>query len=765
MTDSSTRTQATIVRRRIAVKGIVQGVGFRPTVYRLAHVHGLAGWVLNDSAGVKIEVEGDAKEIDGFIEDLKTNPPPLSQITGLSAEDIPVQGEDEFVIKPSDDTERRSGLISPDVATCEDCRREMFNRRDRRYRYPFINCTNCGPRYTIIRTIPYDRPKTTMAHFEMCSRCSREYHDPANRRFHAQPNACPDCGPSLTLLNASGGLVRTKDPVGEAALLLHSGKVVAVKGIGGFHLAADAANEGAVRRLRERKRREEKPFAVMSRSPDKIREYAVISDEEEELLSSWQRPIVLLRKTKRHAIAPSVAPRSKFFGVMLPYSPVHHLLLAEDVLALVMTSGNPADEPITADNTEALKRLEGIADAFLVHDRDICVRTDDSVARVQRGTRLLMRRARGYVPAPIALKDGGPIVLGVGAELRNTVCIARGDEAFLSQHIGDVKKFHTLRYLEKIVEHMKKILEVEPEAIAHDLHPDYFSTRYARERAGVKLIGIQHHHAHIASCLAEHRLDKDVIGLSFDGLGYGTDGRIWGGEFLVADTANFRRIGHFKYVRMPGGDVAVEKPPRMALSLLLDAFDGDLKAAGIPMLDQFKKTDLKLLVTILQGGINTPKTSSLGRLFDAVSAMLGVCNEASYEGQPAIELEGIADEVCTESYDFMISPNGSALQVDMAPAIRQIVRDIRDGVDRAAIAGRFHNTIVNVSLEMCLRIREKYSLDTVAFSGGVFQNLLLAERLASELTRSGFEVLQHHHVPPNDGGLSLGQAVIARTRM
>ncbi|MEW6358352.1 MAG: carbamoyltransferase HypF [Planctomycetota bacterium] len=765
MTESSTRTQTTIARRRIAVKGIVQGVGFRPTVYRLAQAHGLAGWVLNDSTGVKIEIEGDVRAIERFIEDLRSNPPPLAQVTGLAVQDIPPQGEVEFVIKPSADVERRTGLISPDVATCSDCLREMFNRRDRRHRYPFINCTNCGPRYTIIRTIPYDRPKTTMARFQMCSKCSREYHDPANRRFHAQPNACAECGPSLTLLNANGSPARTKDPVGEAVLLLHSGKIVAVKGIGGFHLAADAANEGAVRRLRERKRREEKPFAIMSKNLDRVREYAVVSDEEEELLSSWQRPIVLLRKNEKHAVAPSVAPRSKFFGVMLPYSPLHHLLLAEDFLALVMTSGNPSDEPLTADNAEAVERLQGLADAFLVHDREIYVRTDDSVARVQRGARLLMRRARGYVPAPIALRDGGPIVLGVGAELRNTVCIARGAEAFLSQHIGDVKNFHTLRYLEKTVEHMKKILEAEPEAIAHDLHPDYFSTRYAQERAGVKLIGIQHHHAHIASCLAEHQRDEDVIGLAFDGLGYGTDGKVWGGEFLVADTANFRRVGHFKYVRMPGGDAAVEKPPRMALSLLLDAFDGDLKAARIPMLDQFKEADLKLLAQILEGGINTPETSSLGRLFDSVSAMLGVCDRASYEGQPAIELEGVADEACTESYDYVISPNESASQVDMAQAIRRIVRDIRDGVGRAVIAARFHNTIVNLSLDMCLRIREKYGLGTVAFSGGVFQNLLLAERLGGELTRSGFEVLQHYHAPPNDGGLALGQAVIARTRI
>lgn len=764
MSETSTNTPPT-ARKHIVVKGIVQGVGFRPFVYRLAKAHGLGGWVINDSVGVQIEVEGDPGRIARFLAELQAEPPPLARIIEVVAEDAPLAGEREFQIRPSAELEKRTGLISPDVATCPDCLREMLQRRNRRYLYPFINCTNCGPRYTIIRGIPYDRPKTTMARFQMCPKCALEYADPADRRFHAQPNACAACGPRLTLLSANGHEIRTKDPISEAVGMLHSGKIVAVKGIGGFHLAVDATNEEAVRRLRERKRREEKPLAVMSRDLRKIEEYACVSDEEAELLETWQRPIVLLRKKTGNRIAPSVAPVSKFFGAMLPYSPLHHLLLAKDFLALVMTSGNPSDEPLTADNAEALKRLKGIADAFLVHDRDIHVRLDDSVARVQRGTRLLIRRARGFAPAPILLKDGGPIVLGVGAELRNTICLLRGKEAFLSQHIGDVGNFHTLQYFEKVTEHLKRILEIEPEVIAHDLHPDYFSTRYAQDRAGVRLIGVQHHHAHIAGCLAERQTDEEVIGLSFDGTGYGTDGKIWGGEFLVANIANFRRVGHFKYVPMPGGDAAVVNPPRMAVSFLLDAFGGDLDGVGIPMLEQFEPKDLALLRKMVQSRINAPETSSLGRLFDAVSGMLGVCRRASYEGQPAIELEAVADESCTGAYDFAIAADATASQVDMAPAIRQIVKDIRDGVGPPIVSAKFHNAVANASLAMCLRIREKYPLRKVALSGGVFQNLLLAERLSGELTQNGFEVLQHREAPPNDGGLSLGQAVVARTRM
>jgi len=748
-------------RLHVEVSGIVQGVGFRPFVYRLAKKFNLGGWVLNDSRGVVIEVEGDDRDLGSFVEELRASAPPLARIVQVKTSRAEPIGETSFRIVESVSREERTVLISPDVATCDDCLREMFDPDDRRFHYPFINCTNCGPRYTIIRDIPYDRPNTTMSKFKMCPLCEAEYHDPADRRFHAQPNACWDCGPRLILCDADGNEISTDAPIARVTEMLKEGLTVAIKGLGGFHLAVDATNDEAVRRLRARKKREQKPLAVMSKDIPTIRRYAFVNEVEERLLKSFQRPIVLLRKRQPNPIANSVAPRSRWFGVMLPYTPVHHLIMRGDFIALVMTSGNISEEPICFENEEAMERLRGIADAFLLNDRDIFMRTDDSVTRVQQSGQIILRRARGYVPVPVFLKDDGPAILATGPELKNTICLLRGKEAFLSQHIGDIKNFETLSYLEKTAEHLKRILQIEPEAIAHDMHPDYLSTRWAQEQKGLPLFAVQHHHAHIASCMAEHQLEEKVIGVAFDGTGYGTDGRIWGGEFLVCDLSGFERAGHFKYTPMPGGDAAVENPIRMAVAHLYQIWGKDTRDLELKALETISEAQLRVLFRMLEGRINCPLTSSVGRLFDSVSALLGICDYASYEGQPAIELEAFADEDCAEAYEWRIEEKDN-LVVDSSVIIHQVVEDIQEGVPREMISARFHNAIAEVTAEVCRKIANKTGLRKVVLSGGVFQNMLISNKLQQLLTRSGLEVFQHSEVPPNDGGVSLGQAVVAR---
>src|ERR1035441_10443536 len=619
------------VRRQIEVSGIVQGVGFRPYVYRLAIGRHLRGTIRNTSAGVTIEIQGPAETVQDFVEHLPAEVPPLARITGFTVNEVPCVAmqigdnhdpDQDFRIVHSRAGEEVRTLISPDVAICPDCLREMFDPTDRRYRYPFINCTNCGPRFTIIRDIPYDRPSTSMAMFQMCPACLAEYENPLDRRFHAQPNACWECGPRVELWDKSGRRIECRDPIVEAVSGLHAGLVVAVKGLGGFHLAVDATNAAAVALLRQRKRRVEKPFAVMVPDFVTAQEVCEIEDAARTVLQSIQRPIVLLPKKTPSVIPAEVAPFNRYLGIFLPYTPFHYLLLAEGGFkALVMTSGNLSEEPIAIDNREAVHRLHGLADYFLVHNRDILLRCDDSVVRVAGGVTRQLRRSRGFVPVPVFLKDDQPSVLAVGGELKNAICLTKGKHAFLSQHVGDLENAESYSFFHEAIEHLERILEIRPEIIAYDLHPDYFSTKWALQQSGVQLVGVQHHHAHIASCMAENHLEGRVIGFALDGTGYGTDGKIWGGEVLIAGYEDFERAAHFEYVPLPGGSAAILEPRRMAISYLFHHFGRDFWGLDVPFTRRLDRGRTETLLRLMQSGINSPLTSSCGRLFDAVAAL------------------------------------------------------------------------------------------------------------------------------------------------
>jgi len=732
-------------------------------VYRIARERGLVGWVRNDPDGVDIEVQGEPHSLDDFAQALAAQPPPLAWVRDTSERTVAPSDDDAFEILQSAKADSRTTLISPDVAVCADCLQELFEPADRRYRYPFINCTNCGPRYTIIQDIPYDRCNTTMRAFEMCADCRREYEDPTDRRFHAQPNACPVCGPEVRLLDSDGRHARSRDDAVRAAVAaLCNGQIAAVKGLGGFHLAIDATNEDAVRRLRRRKHREEKALAVMSRNVAAVRQYADFGHEEEALLTCYQSPIVLLEKRRAAPIAGAVAPQSRYFGAMLPYTPLHHLLLDSDLFALVMTSGNMSEEPIAIGNDEAVRRLGGIADCFLVHNRDISLRSDDSVVRARSSETLFFRRARGYVPVPIPISTQGPDVLAVGGELKNTICLTKGPNAFVSQHVGDLKNLEALRFFEETVDHLQRILEIEPKAIAHDLHPDYLSTRHAKRVADLPLFAVQHHHAHVAGCMAEHQIDGPVIGLAFDGTGYGTDGKVWGCEWLVADAATFRRAAHLRYVPLPGGDHAIRKPARTALAFAFDAYDGDL--ARVRDVVRCADDEASVLASMIDRGVNAPEVSSLGRLFDAASAILGVCESNTYEGQAAIELEATADRREQGSYPFDIARHDGVWILDHRPIIRALIDGVRSRASAARAAARFHNTAISFALDLCVKVREETGVADVVLSGGCFQNEYLTTRLVARLEAAGFRPFSHRRLPPNDGGLSLGQAVIAQAR-
>lgn len=761
-------------RARIQVKGIVQGVGFRPFVFRLAHELGLAGWVRNTPAGVVIEAEGPPTAVSVLLERLEREAPPLAVIGSIQREDLPLAGETGFAILASGCGESLAE-IAPDGEVCPDCLRELFDPVNRRYRYPFINCTNCGPRYSIITGIPYDRLSTTMAHFPMCPACREEYENPSDRRFHAQPIACPECGPRWRLLDRQGNET-AKGPLAEAISLLRAGRIVALKGIGGYHLAVDATNPEAVAELRLRKNRDEKPFALMAPDLPTLRRFAEVTGVEERFLVGPERPIVIVRKRdpigpkeagsgKREAerpIASLVAPGNGYFGVMLPYTPLHHLLLRENFGALVMTSGNLSDEPIAYRDREARERLADIADAFLVHDRDIHVRSDDSVIRVFQEGALFLRRSRGYVPRGIALPASQPSVLAVGAELKATCCLTREGRAFMSQHVGDLQNAATFDSYVEAVHHLQGILDIRPEVVAYDLHPDYLSTRFAEGLDGLKKVAVQHHHAHMASCMAENGLDGEAIGVIFDGTGFGSDGTIWGGEFLLGDYRDFRRVAHFRRTPLPGGDAAVREPWRMALSWLHQAFGADLFNLDLPLVRKVAEADRKIFLIMLERGINSPLTSSCGRLFDAVAALVGLRQQISYEGQAAIELEALAERGRAEDpYLFGIHEEGDARQLDFRPTIRAIVEGVMGLVPSADIARRFHTTVAAAAATICELIREVSGVDRVVLSGGSFQNRLLAEGVSDELARRGFRVFTHRLVPPNDGGLALGQAVIA----
>lgn len=753
----------TMMACRVSVQGVVQGVGFRPFVYTLATRLGLGGTVRNTARGVEIEIEGAPGAVNEFLEDLEADAPPLAHIDDVRVDDVAPRGHRDFTIDQSLDGE---GVlpISPDVATCPACLREVLDPCDRRFGYPFTNCTHCGPRFTIIRAIPYDRPTTTMSDFTMCAACRTEYEDPEDRRFHAQPNACAACGPKLVLVDAHGWPL-AGDPLAETRRLLAAGRIVAIKGIGGFHLACDATDEAAVRRLRERKGREAKPLALMVPDLAAARRVCVISDEESALLGSAARPVVILAARPGSGIAPSVAPGLGHLGVMLPYSPLHHLLWRDGHCpeALVLTSGNRSEEPISTGNDDALARLGTIADVFLLHDRPIQTRCDDSVSRVAAGVELPIRRSRGYAPFPVRLPFETRPILACGAELKSTVCVARGPYAFLSPHIGDLENYDTYASYATMVDHMTTLFRVRPEAVAHDLHPGYLSTRYAGDLdPALPRVAVQHHHAHIAACMAEHGLTGPVIGVAFDGTGYGTDGRIWGGEFLVADYAGFERAAHLAYVPLPGGDLAVREPFRMALAHLARAFGG--WDPVLPPVATTTDEERRIIARQIERGVNAPLTSSMGRLFDAVASLLGVRHRARYEAQAAIELEAFAAQGDHGEYPVELDAGEPAV-IDPAPVIRGVVRDLERGVASPIVAARFHATVVAVILRVCERLRGRLRLDRVVLSGGVFQNVKLLGHARRALGGAGFEVFSHHLVPPNDGGIALGQAAVAHARL
>jgi hydrogenase maturation protein HypF len=795
-----------VERVQIIIKGIVQGVGFRPAVYNLAESLDLKGYVTNTSEGVLVDIEG--ARVAAFVQRIRSESPPLSKITDLTVTPLPHQGYTYFSIRASTDTAagRPFTLVSPDVSMCDDCLRELLDPSDRRYLYPFINCTNCGPRYSITRSVPYDRPNTTMANFAMCPDCLQEYHDPGNRRFHAQPNACPVCGPRVKFrVRSSEFGVEGTEALKTAIQMLKDGGIVAIKGIGGFHLACDAANAKAVERLREKKRKSNKPFAVMALDVQSIGKFCVVSDEERKALLSNRRPIVLLRKKGLDMLAAAVSPNNNYIGCMLPYTPLHNLLFTHPhksgahfkephFKALVMTSGNLSEEPIVRDNDEAVQKLLSIVDGFLLHDRDIFMRVDDSVIRVrsrelgvggrvntelrtQNSELLFMRRSRGYAPDPIVLHDEGPEVLGCGADLKNTFSLTKGKFAIVSQHIGDMENYETVTFFEECLANLKAVYRVNPIAIAHDLHPGYLSTRWAVEQGSgvrgqgsvnnIRKYGIQHHYAHIGSVMAEHGLTTKVIGVAFDGTGYGTDGNLWGGEFLIADIAGFDRVGQFKYVSLPGGEAAIKEPWKTAVSYIMDAA-GDksreyLESTGFTK--KYGSEAIEKLIIIARSREFSPLASGAGRLFDAVSALLGVCDRNTFEGEAAMSLEALVQEGIDDEYRVEFKKENGYTIIDFSTMILAIIADLDAKTTREIISTRFHNTVVSVIRAMVRGLREQYGLRDVALSGGTFQNLYLLNRTERLLQSDGMNVITNQQVPCNDACISLGQAYLVRERL
>ena len=774
----TTAASSTKQRWRILVQGIVQGVGFRPFVYGQALHWQLGGFVLNDSVGVTIEVEGTSEQLTSFLHALRTHTPPLARIDALSYEIVPTCNETQFGIAHSQTRSEHTALISPDTATCADCLRELFDPQDRRYGYPFINCTNCGPRFTIIQHTPYDRHQTTMHVFQMCPACQAEYDDPRSRRFHAQPNACPVCGPQISLLDKQGqpeASSTTEFPIAIASAQLAAGAILAIKGIGGYHLACDAFNAQTVARLRQRKQREARPFALMVPDLAAAQQLCVVSQAEAELLQSYRRPIVLLQKRADCGIDAGVAPMYDTLGLMLPYTPLHHLLLAalremnhvgaeipRHPAVLVMTSGNLSDEPIAYRDDDAQQRLLVIADGMLTHNRDIHIRCDDSLLRVTSTGVQCLRRSRGYAPDPIALDVAcAEPVLACGGHLKNTFCLGKGKQAFVSHHIGDLENMETLRSFEEGIRHFQDLFDITPQVVAYDLHPEYLATKYAHASGIARMIGVQHHHAHIASVLAEHQLRGPVIGIAADGTGYGTDGAIWGSEVLVADLRGFERVAHLAYVPLPGGEQAVRQPWRMAATYLQAAYGDTFRTLNIPFVQSLDHRRWHVLAQMIERHLNAPLTSSMGRLFDAVAALLGLRETVSYEGQAAIEMEMLADGRETRCYPFLLTRSATSVLMDVRPVLQAIVHDIQRGSSVACIAGRFHRTIAEMLTTVCLYVRAQTGIHTVALSGGVFQNRLLLTTLVSLLEQQAFRVYTNQRVPANDGGISLGQLAIA----
>jgi hydrogenase maturation protein HypF len=767
---SSAEHYRAATRVQILVRGIVQGVGFRPYVFSLAHRRTLRGRVFNNTTGVLIDVEGRSEAIDGFIDEIKQNPPPHSLIESIErSPNLDPANYPDFLIVESEASGERLLPISADIATCKDCLREMFDARNRRFRYPFINCTNCGPRFTIIEGIPYDRAQTTMRDFEMCMECRAEYENPLNRRFHAEPTACARCGPQLSLRDARGlevELEAEEDAINSVCRLLLDGMIVVIKGIGGFHLACDALNGKAVERLRGRKYREDKPFALMASSVDVVRRYCHVSAQEEDLLANARRPVVLLERRDDAVIPEEIAPRVHTLGFMLPYTPLHHLLLENLDRPLVMTSGNVSDEPICYTDDDARERLNNLADYFLFHDRRIHIRTDDSVVRVHQGREMTLRRSRGFAPAPVhtSFKFEREI-LACGAELKNTFCLARDHYAFVSHHIGDLENLETLSSFTEGIEHYKRLFHLRPRVVAYDLHPEYLSTKYAHSLEDIQdRIGVQHHHAHIASCMADNRIEGEVIGVAMDGLGFGTDGRMWGGEFFVANFTEAERIAHLEYVPLPGGARAVREPWRMAAVYLHRTFGDDFLKLKFPFVENLDVRAWTTLNKMAQTGLNSPQTSSMGRLFDAVSGMLGLRATVNYEGQAAIELEAIASRSRgIQGYEFEIDARAGVIRAEAL--IRRVVEDLLEGVPPSEISARFHLSVAHFIVTLARHTRAERRLGRVVLSGGVFQNIFLLETICRLLKADGFEVFTHSRVPTNDGGISFGQAAIANAQL
>jgi len=764
-----------VIRREVRVEGIVQGVGFRPFVYGLATRLGLTGWVLNDEAGVLLEVEGPAEQVEAFTRELRERPPALAAVTGLAVRDLEPAGHRRFEIVASRHGQNRLAAVPADAATCPDCLRELFDPGNRRHLYPFTNCTNCGPRFTIVKDIPYDRPQTTMAGFPMCPACEKEYRDPLDRRFHAQPNACPVCGPHVEIVDGAGQrLAGREDWLAAAAEMLAGGKILAVKGLGGFHLACDASSEEAVQRLRARKRRPHRPFAVMARDMDTVRQFCAAGPEEEQLLRSPAAPIVLLRalpeggappgsgQAGRRLIAPSVAPGLDRIGVMLPYTPLHHLLMSAGPKVLVMTSGNPSGLPLCTDEAEALEYLGHVADAFVVHNRPIHVPCDDSVMQVARGAPFFLRRSRGFVPRAVAVApDPGPAVLGAGGELKNTFCLLEGGRAVFSQHLGDMLTEEGQANYLRSLDHLERLTGIAPAVVAYDMHPAYLSSRLAQELPIDRKEAVQHHHAHLAACMAEHRLEGEAIGLVLDGTGYGLDGAVWGFEVLAGGYLDFRRIAHLAYSPLPGGEAAIQRPMQCAAGLVA-AHLGEDGLRRLAALAGDSRPEVEVAAKLLKSGLNCPPAGTAGRLFDGVSAMLGICRRQTYEGQAAMELG--AHALPGPVYPFGYRPGPDCGELLPGPLLDAVLTDLERGVDVRAIAGRFLSTVAAMVVAGSEAAREATGLSRVCLSGGTFQSAWLAEEVTARLEAAGFEVYRHRQVPPGDGGIALGQAMIARRR-
>jgi len=756
-----------ITAKRLEISGVVQGVGFRPFLFVLAKKYQLKGEVSNTSSGVRVIVEGIPENIEGFAHDIFHENPILSTVTNIETFDTKPGRFSLFQIVKSKASKDRKTLISPDVSVCPDCLAEMKDVHDRRYEYPFINCTNCGPRYTIIEDIPYDRPKTSMKYFKMCAQCQQEYDDPMDRRFHAQPNACPECGPQVLLTDNKGKRIDSdlKEAIPLAAQFLSQGKIVGVKGLGGFHLACDASNTDAVQSLRQRKLRPHKPFALMAASLSCLSRHVHVSPREKQILESYHRPIVLLKKknTDRGTISGpvwDVAPFNNSLGIMLPYTPLHFLLLEKGPGILVMTSGNRSGEPLSIENEDAIDSFSHIADYFLLHDRDIYFGADDSITRVQADQPRFIRRSRGYAPLPVLLNKKMPKILGCGAGLKNTICLTRNHHAFLSQHIGDLENIMGYDYFQNTIDHVKQIFDIQPDIIAHDLHPGYMSTDYAKAQKGVKKIGVQHHHAHAVACMAENDLDEDVIAITLDGSGYGTDHHIWGGEVLLCTHKNFTRKAHLSYVKMPGGDAAVLEPWRMAASFLNKAFGNEFLDLDIPCIKEMDKDKLSFICRMMEKDLNSPLTSSAGRLFDAVASLLCIRHKISYESQAAIELEAMADKHISlyvprdDIYGFKIVENkkytgDGSFEIDMMPCIRQIAADLQDRESSGNISSRFHHTLVAAFKEAVVRVGKETGIRKIVLSGGVFNNDIILYHMIRVFEENNFKVYTHTRGNPD----------------